>query len=237
MSKAEPTDLSYLPFEADYNDHFQTPSVAYSDLAPVILSLATSLSRPYTVYDPYYCSGSSIPLITASLPTMSKVTVINEPRDFYADIANDSCPTSDFIVTNPPYSETHKERCFAHCLAAVTSSFITGYAVLLPSYCVGRAYYRKLVETLPDSHTECIIVPPDAYEYKHPDDVSATGVPQECHTRCHTRSHTRCVNAATHALNGRPGTRYERASCAERPAQNALFDERGGGAQFVGVPR
>jgi hypothetical protein len=176
MAKAVP--INSLPFENNYNDHFQTPSIAYEHLASVILPLITRTSS-YTIYDPYYCSGSSVPLLKAALSTApcSTVEVINEPRDFYKDVENKTTPNCDFIVTNPPYSDDHKTKCFAFLIEQLAGHHIDGYAVLLPSYCVGRGYYRGALPKLPSTHTELILRPPSAYTYKHPEDTGYDSPP------------------------------------------------------------
>ena len=50
-------------FTVDYNDHFETPLVAYQDILPVLQSIADSkdkLLRDLVVYDPYYCKGQMV---------------------------------------------------------------------------------------------------------------------------------------------------------------------------------
>lgn len=45
---------------AEYGDHFETPLVAYQDVAPVLSELANKLGKtPATlqIWDPYYCEG------------------------------------------------------------------------------------------------------------------------------------------------------------------------------------
>ncbi|CAD7939810.1 unnamed protein product [Amoebophrya sp. A25] len=43
--------------------------------------------------------------------------VINEKRDFYADIEKNVIPDYDLLVTNPPYSGDHKQRLLVYLLA------------------------------------------------------------------------------------------------------------------------
>ena len=50
-------------FIVDYNDHFETPKIAYLDLKPFIETIAHSLNRTIdqiVIYDPYYCQGNMI---------------------------------------------------------------------------------------------------------------------------------------------------------------------------------
>jgi hypothetical protein len=154
--KAGAFDVGPLPFETDYNDHFQTPFIAYQHLAPVLLAAfgeaACDDSQKYTIYDPYYCTGSVPKLVYRSLVSAGdggqhsevnhpppfrnaaavaqRIAVVNAPRDFYADIASGAVPACDFIVTNPPYSGDHKIRCFRYLVDRLTgsSSYTAGAA-------------------------------------------------------------------------------------------------------------
>jgi len=47
-------------FTTDYNDHFETPKIAYTDLLPLLQTLATNIHKKIheiIIYDPYYCNG------------------------------------------------------------------------------------------------------------------------------------------------------------------------------------
>ena len=53
-------------FEVDYNDHFETPPIAYSDIVPMLKELATSLGKlpeDLIIYDPYYCQGAMVRIL------------------------------------------------------------------------------------------------------------------------------------------------------------------------------
>ena len=44
-------------FDVDYNDHFETPKVAYEDIQPILHEIARAKSktnRDLIIYDPYY---------------------------------------------------------------------------------------------------------------------------------------------------------------------------------------
>lgn len=55
-------------FEVDYNDHFETPLLAYQDVVPfisLIPSFSTLVSKStrldqIVVYDPYFCQGKMV---------------------------------------------------------------------------------------------------------------------------------------------------------------------------------
>lgn len=53
-------------FTVDYNDHFETPLVAYTDILPMLLTLAESLGKlpkELVIYDPYYCQGGMVQML------------------------------------------------------------------------------------------------------------------------------------------------------------------------------
>lgn len=66
------TSIKSLPtktwnFTVDYNDHFETPVVAYTDILPMLLTLARSLGKApedLIIYDPYYCQGEMVQILT-----------------------------------------------------------------------------------------------------------------------------------------------------------------------------
>lgn len=78
-------------FAVDYNDHFETPQIAYEDLQPILQCIANALNKPIEdliIYDPYFCQGGMIQM----LKSLGFRNVINENRDFYADIKNNKIP-------------------------------------------------------------------------------------------------------------------------------------------------
>jgi hypothetical protein len=80
-------------FEADYNDHFETPKVAYQDLQPTLQIISEELQKPSSeivFYDPYYCQGNMV----TYLHELSFPNIINQNRDFYADIKHNRIPST-----------------------------------------------------------------------------------------------------------------------------------------------
>lgn len=78
-------------FAVDYNDHFETPSVAYADIAPFLHTMSSALQISedrLTIFDPYWCEGS----VVANLNELGFKSVINRNRDFYADIKKRAIP-------------------------------------------------------------------------------------------------------------------------------------------------
>jgi hypothetical protein len=78
-------------FKVDYNDHFETPLVAYEDILPVLREISRSTNKSLEnviVYDPYFCLGN----MKALLVSIGVKHVINENKDFYKDIKNKTIP-------------------------------------------------------------------------------------------------------------------------------------------------
>ena len=90
------------------SDHAETPVNAYEDLAPFLRAVGGR------VYDPYYCDGG----VVRRLQALGFRDVVNENRDFYADVSNGRVPRHDILMTNPPYSGDHVDRLIAHVVAA-----------------------------------------------------------------------------------------------------------------------
>ena len=111
----------YWPFETNYNDHFETPQEAYADVLPLLAACAKQAHgdgaglETLRVYDPYYCQGAMQRALAALGCARDKL--INENRDFYADVAAGTLPSHDVLLTNPPYSADHKQRLLAFLLA------------------------------------------------------------------------------------------------------------------------
>jgi hypothetical protein len=78
-------------FKVDYNDHFETPRVAYADIVPFLRALSSQIGKKdaeLNIYDPYWCEGSMV----AHLNSLGYTSVINRNRDFYADIKKKAVP-------------------------------------------------------------------------------------------------------------------------------------------------
>lgn len=174
-----------LPYETNYNDHFETPLQAYQDLEIVLKIFAESQTSDshlsLSIYDPYYCNGRTRVL----LQQLGYRKVIHERRDFYKDIELDSIPLHDVLVTNPPYSDEHKQRCFDYCFQSGKP-----FCLLLPNYVASRSYFRALLEkrcqedsknasTAQQTHYMLYLVPSQTYQYEHPEGTGHTSSPFE----------------------------------------------------------
>jgi hypothetical protein len=150
-----------LPFPTDYNDHFETPRVAYSDAAPILDAInahlhgATAPRSSLALYDPYYCAGAA----RSHLHALGFTNLTHAPRDFYKDVAAGAVPAHDVLITNPPYSDDHKQRCL---------DFVQGgnagrpFLLLMPAYVACKAYCRGRTGLR-------FLVPHAPYAYTHPE--------------------------------------------------------------------
>lgn len=150
-------------YQVDYNDHFETPLVAYQDILPLLDGLTTNRTREnHVLYDPYYCDGRT----ERFLRQLGFQNVIHEKRDFYKDIRDNQVPPHDTLVTNPPYSDTHKEQCLEFCLRQLKKDN-RPFFLLMPSYVAARNYYSRILgDSLEDV---AYLLPATPYEYDHPE--------------------------------------------------------------------
>ena len=133
------------------SDHAETPVNAYEDLAPFMRAVGGR------VYDPYYCDGGVVRRLTA----LGFRDVVNENRDFYADVSNGTVPRHDLLMTNPPYSGDHVDRLISHVVAAKTP-----FALLIPTYYLGRDVWRRAASQL--SPPPFYVCPHRRYAYLPP---------------------------------------------------------------------
>ena len=129
------------------------------------------------LYDPYYCNGRT----ALFLKQLGYENVVHEKRDFYIDIARNDVPCHDVLITNPPYSDTHKIQCLDFCSGQGTAG--TGNAVrkpfllLMPAYTASKQYYR---DSLGASLADVVyLVPSVSYKYDHPDSTGKQQSPFE----------------------------------------------------------
>lgn len=175
---------SDFDYEVDYNDHFETPVEAYKEIFPVMRHVMTmrnntsSSPKEWTVYDPYYCNGRTSRLLTQELGIGH---VVHEKRDFYVDILNDTLPANyDIFMTNPPYSDDHKQKCIQFCINNVWLENRRPFFLLMPCYVASRHYYRKMISTAESVSTSggtavlieddiMYVIPSVPYKYDHPE--------------------------------------------------------------------
>jgi hypothetical protein len=150
-------------YKVDYNDHFETPLVAYQDILPLLDGLKPKRTH-HILYDPYYCNGRTAVL----LRQLDFEQVIHAKRDFYKDIEQNSVPKHDTLVTNPPYSESHKEKCLEFCIKQLLKEN-RAFFLLMPNYVAARNYLRRLLTEQNCMEDVAYLVPSSPYEYDHPE--------------------------------------------------------------------
>lgn len=136
------------PFEVDEADHCETPLRAYEDILPLLDQIAKAVGKTdrhqLVIYDPYYCDGGiKRKLQHLGIPAKN---VRNENRDFYKDIANQTVPPHDVVITNPPYSGTHMEQLFDFLSRNTQQKgpekkTLTPFLLLLPHYVYTKPYF------------------------------------------------------------------------------------------------
>jgi len=158
-----------------YTDHFETPLVAYQDILPLLDAVAppthhrlhdkntpknvNDTSRPITnrsrhiLYDPYFCNGRTKDL----LGSLGFDQIVHEKRDFYRDVEDGTVPLHHTLVTNPPYSGSHKEQCVKYAVENLrcdedgnqggggerSSSRNKPFFLLMPNYVACRDHFFR----------------------------------------------------------------------------------------------
>ena len=139
-ARMEPPPASVThAFEVDPDDHCETSPEAHANVVNFLAKIAERVGkRPseLVIYDPYYCAGGT----KRSFKTLGFANVINENEDFYDVIARDAVPEHDVLITNPPYSADHVEKCLTFA-AENLEKHARPYFLLLPSYVVNKPYY------------------------------------------------------------------------------------------------
>jgi hypothetical protein len=161
---------SLLPFQADYNDHFESSIDAYRDILPLLDYLEENRDSHH-LYDPFYCNGRAKVLLNQ----LGFSNVIHHCRDFYKDVDNRTFPDYDTLVTNPPYSDDHKERCLSFALEQLRTNG-RSFFILMPNYVAARNYFRRLLQSNPQSGV-VYVIPSTPYEYDHPEGTGHTVSP------------------------------------------------------------
>ena len=224
MEKQEQWNPSFLPFETNYNDHFETPMQAYLDVKPLLdwFSTYSSISnsstskshksdfahKNLTLYDPYYCNGR-----TSDYLKQLGYNVVHEARDFYLDIANNEVPRHDILISNPPYSDTHKIQCLNYCFQSLCSSVQLGdegklFLLLMPSYVATKQYFRVCLDAASILPSDIVyVIPSSPYKYDHPSGTGKTQCPFKSLWFCAVGAHR--VDSLVQYWNKIPGKRNQ----------------------------
>ncbi|CAJ1966680.1 unnamed protein product [Cylindrotheca closterium] len=150
-------------YKVDYNDHFETPLCAYEDILP-LLDLLNQNRKQHVIYDPYYCNGR----VAVLLRQLGFDRTIHAKRDFYKDVEGNEVPEHDTLVTNPPYSENHKEKCIEFCIQQFQEEG-RAFFLLMPNYVAAKSYFRTLLNDKGCMDDVAYVVPAIPYEYDHPE--------------------------------------------------------------------
>mmetsp|Transcript_2116 Transcript_2116/g.3877 ORF Transcript_2116/g.3877 Transcript_2116/m.3877 type:complete len:300 (-) Transcript_2116:2395-3294(-) len=159
-----------FPYNVDYNDHFETPIIAYEHILPLLDALHPRST--HILYDPYFCNGRTKRI----LQSLGFDSVIHEKRDFYRDIEENRVPVYHTLVTNPPYSSNHKERCIRFAIEKLRGS-VEGndstkcFFILMPNYVAVRNHFKSAVcsQEGEDPMDIFYVLPQIPYEYDHPE--------------------------------------------------------------------
>ena len=166
------------PYPTDYNDHFETPQRAYADIYPLLQyclqkNKKSNNNESAIIYDPYFCTGTAAILMEQTFksnkhksPLPTPVRIHHKKADFYVDIRQNKVPQYDILVTNPPYSSNHKERCLEFAVNQLKKNG-RPFFLLMPNYVSTKEYFRKITKTI-----QVVFIAPSTshpYEYNHPD--------------------------------------------------------------------
>lgn len=172
ISKTRKKWKANFDFPVDYNDHFETPLVAYQDILPLLdrICVGSKGRKNHIIYDPYYCNGR----VAEYLRQLGFEKVEHAKRDFYRDVADQTVPHHHTLITNPPYSDTHKEKCLNFCIEQFRAKK-RPFFLLMPNYVAARRYYRQILgDNLKDV---AYFVPKKPYDYDHPEGTGHSASP------------------------------------------------------------
>jgi hypothetical protein len=160
------------------NKNSSSSSTTLSSIQQQQQQQRTYIRQNVTLYDPYYCNGRSKRILQQengddddeqSQEGRGRILgfrhVVHEKRDFYKDMAQNSVPQHDVLITNPPYSDNHKIKCLQFCInqwkkettdntdthndddggQSTKILVITPFLLLMPAYVAARKYYRDLI--------------------------------------------------------------------------------------------
>jgi len=152
-------------FKCSKDDHCETPGKAYDDVIPILNWYADRLGKSkasLSIYDPYFCNGAVI----RNFASRGFLNVYNRNEDFYAVTSKNQQPDFDVIVTNPPYSDDHIEKCLRFCVESGKPYFL-----LLPNYVYTNGYFKNIEGDLSTSSSKgkhYYVIPPCRYQYTSP---------------------------------------------------------------------
>lgn len=136
---SEPTANGFHTYKVDPLDHAETDTRAYMHITPLLQMLAKHWSKQPAqlgLWDPYFCKGGMVKCLAGL--GFQKVHNVNE--DFYAVIESGKLPDHDVLISSPPYSGDHLERCLRFCAGSKKS-----WCLLLPNWVQSRPYFKEVL--------------------------------------------------------------------------------------------
>ena len=118
------TSLTVIMGKSCSADDRETPLVAVQDITSVISILFDQNLQDVRVYDPYYCQGTIISMLTKC--GFNKNNIHNEDKDCYTVQKTNDVPPNDIIITNPPYSGN-----IVHCPLCITEHNISSFQFIV----------------------------------------------------------------------------------------------------------
>jgi len=166
---ATPAELSERPFDAEPEDHCETPLEAFRDVEPLLFALTQRLGRAkgeLAIYDPFFCEGS----MKQHLGVLGFANVRNERKDFYAELRAGRIPAHDVLVTNPPFSGDHIQRTLRF---AASGNECRPYFLLLPNFVCRKRDFTEATTAAPPG----FLIPRRRYTFWSPGRGRSTGPP------------------------------------------------------------
>lgn len=119
-------------------------------------------------------------------------------EDFYKVIRDKQQPAHDVLVTNPPYSGDHKQRCLEYCRTSGKPWFL-----LIPNYVATKDYYKLAVlgSAAGEGGEPFYVVPNTKYPFDHPEGTGHADSPFFGVWFVHCGSHNDAVFEAAKAEN------------------------------------
>jgi hypothetical protein len=157
-----------FPYQTEADDHCESPADSYHDIEPILQALAKGKRDvdKLTIYDPYYCNGSVIRLLSE----IGFSNVYNKKEDCYktwsSDDASQPYPSFDVFLTNPPYSGDHIPRLFEHICAQDFVNSRKPWLLLMPTYVHKKDYYKEALKK--SGAKPFYLVPKKRYVYLPP---------------------------------------------------------------------
>lgn len=153
------------PFPADADDHCETPLNAYADISPLLKILCDELGKSkddLAIWDPYFCAGT----VKKHFADLGFKQCYNECEDFYKKIQDESIPTHDIIVTNPPFSDDHIPKFLKFAVRNSQGEFARPWCMLAPNWVYTKEYYLEIFKAFPTSTV--YVVPEKRYRFMPP---------------------------------------------------------------------